>query len=221
MNCRELSELIKSRRSIRKFDSKSIPKETLFKVIEAGIWAPTGSNQQEIRFLIIKSPHLLREFLRFKKIGMPAVVVLLLIDWENYYKEWQGGKLKYHPHKKYLPYIDTGLAMMNMMLMAECLGVKSVPLNVSKHLFYIKDKNNTVFRRFLRKIAIKLCISRFGVRFFYDFCEKELKINTTRYIPSGAIAFGYSNVNLNIGKLKHAGKPVCRKNVNEYIVDVI
>jgi len=39
----ETLQAIKSRRSIRKFKSDMIPKDVLDKIIEAGIYAPTGS----------------------------------------------------------------------------------------------------------------------------------------------------------------------------------
>ena len=42
----DISEVIKSRRSIRKFKSDAIPEEVLSKILEAGTYAPTGKNMQ-------------------------------------------------------------------------------------------------------------------------------------------------------------------------------
>ena len=39
-------EVIKGKRSIRKFEDRSIEKKILHKLVEAGIWAPTGGNSQ-------------------------------------------------------------------------------------------------------------------------------------------------------------------------------
>ncbi|MCM0650514.1 nitroreductase family protein [Clostridium swellfunianum] len=51
----ELLEAIKSRRSIRKFKSEPIPESYIDKLIEAGRIAPSGSNLQPTRYVVIKS----------------------------------------------------------------------------------------------------------------------------------------------------------------------
>lgn len=51
----ELNETIKSRRSIRKFKTNPIPDEYITELIEAGRLAPSGSNLQATRYVIIKS----------------------------------------------------------------------------------------------------------------------------------------------------------------------
>jgi nitroreductase len=47
-------ELIKLRRSIRKFTSQGIEDEQVHQIIEAGMWAPSGLNNQPWRIAIIK-----------------------------------------------------------------------------------------------------------------------------------------------------------------------
>jgi len=47
-------ELIKLRRSIRKFTSQGIEDEQIHHIIEAGMWAPSGLNNQPWRIAIIK-----------------------------------------------------------------------------------------------------------------------------------------------------------------------
>lgn len=47
-------KLIRGRRSIRKFKAEDIPEETIFEILEAGIWAPSGLNNQPWRFIILK-----------------------------------------------------------------------------------------------------------------------------------------------------------------------
>lgn len=54
MDKRETLKLIRSRRSIRKFKKQNIPEETVFEILEAGIWAPSGLNNQPWRFIVIK-----------------------------------------------------------------------------------------------------------------------------------------------------------------------
>lgn len=48
-----LFDIIKSRRSIRKFSSQMPEKWQLEKVIEAGMWAPSGHNKQPWAFIVV------------------------------------------------------------------------------------------------------------------------------------------------------------------------
>jgi nitroreductase len=50
----DVFELIKSRRSIRKFTDKPVFDDMIHKIIEAGRWAPSGMNNQPWKFAIIK-----------------------------------------------------------------------------------------------------------------------------------------------------------------------
>lgn len=54
MNSADVLHLIKSRRSIRKFLRRDIPDKIMYEILEAGIWAPSGLNNQPWRFIILK-----------------------------------------------------------------------------------------------------------------------------------------------------------------------
>lgn len=47
-------EMIKNRRSIRRFKKSSVAEEKINMIIEAGSWAPSGMNNQPWRFAVIK-----------------------------------------------------------------------------------------------------------------------------------------------------------------------
>lgn len=49
----DLEKLIKSRRSIRRWQDKKVPEELLLRAIELATWAPNGGNQQNWRFYVI------------------------------------------------------------------------------------------------------------------------------------------------------------------------
>jgi len=51
-------DVIKNRRSIRKFKDKPIDDDTIRKIIEMGTWAPSGLNNQPWKFVIIKDKEL-------------------------------------------------------------------------------------------------------------------------------------------------------------------
>jgi len=50
-----LVEVIKARRSIRRWEDREVPDEMLVRAIELATWAPSGGNQQAWHFLVIKN----------------------------------------------------------------------------------------------------------------------------------------------------------------------
>lgn len=52
----KLMLLLRERRSVRSYRNKSVPKKLLGRVIEAGRYAPTGSNSQNVRYLVLTTP---------------------------------------------------------------------------------------------------------------------------------------------------------------------
>ena len=57
----ELGELIKTRRSVRKFQDKPVPEDLLLKALELATWAPNGGNYQPWRFLIVNNKSLINQ----------------------------------------------------------------------------------------------------------------------------------------------------------------
>jgi len=58
MNYESLLELVKKRRSTRRFKPDPIPDEYVDKIIEAARWAPSGFNSQPWEFVVVKKPEL-------------------------------------------------------------------------------------------------------------------------------------------------------------------
>ena len=65
LNPKELMDAIKTRRSIRNFKNKEIPKEIIEDIIEAGRFAPTGKNAQNVSFIVLE-----KDKKRFEKIAV-------------------------------------------------------------------------------------------------------------------------------------------------------
>lgn len=57
----DIIELIKSRRSIRKYLDKPLSKEIIDKLVEAAGWAPSGMNEQPWGFIIVEDKSLIKE----------------------------------------------------------------------------------------------------------------------------------------------------------------
>jgi nitroreductase len=58
MSYDEFLNLVKNRRTVRRFKSDPIPDEYVDKIIEAARWAPSGLNQQPWEFVVVKKPEL-------------------------------------------------------------------------------------------------------------------------------------------------------------------
>jgi nitroreductase len=56
----QILERIKSRRSIRKFNSEPIDDAMVDQILTAGIWAPSGKNNQPWKFAVVKNQELLK-----------------------------------------------------------------------------------------------------------------------------------------------------------------
>lgn len=76
-------QLIKSRRSIRKFTGQAVDDETLEQIIEAGTWAPSGLNNQPWKVAVIRNPSTrmaIAPLTRYASIieGAPVLLALFL-----------------------------------------------------------------------------------------------------------------------------------------------
>jgi nitroreductase/NAD-dependent dihydropyrimidine dehydrogenase PreA subunit len=62
----QCAQLIKGRRSIRAYRDRPVPREEIVRLIDIARYAPTGHNEQEVRWLVIDDGERLR---RFEEIG--------------------------------------------------------------------------------------------------------------------------------------------------------
>ena len=60
MELRDLENLIKTRRSIRKWKKDSVPEDPVLRAIEMATWAPNGGNHQNWKFIVVVN----RDFIR-------------------------------------------------------------------------------------------------------------------------------------------------------------
>jgi len=57
----DLHEVIRGRRSIRKYQPKPVPREVVLSVLEAAGWAPSAHNSQPWRFIVVEDSSVKRE----------------------------------------------------------------------------------------------------------------------------------------------------------------
>lgn len=102
------------RRSIRRYLEKIPDREKILKIIEAGIWAPSGLNNQPWRFVIIWSEEVkkkISELTKYKEIVKNAPVLIGVF----LHKDTMYHQIKDHQ--------SAGACIQNMLLSAYALGL--------------------------------------------------------------------------------------------------
>ena len=125
-----MNETIKTlleRRSIRKFKPEQIKEEELKAILEAGMYAPSGANQQSALFVVVQDKETLK-----KLSAMNAAVLGKPID--PYYNA-PTVILVFADKSKITPVEDASLALGNMFNAAASLGLGSCWVHRTKQMF--------------------------------------------------------------------------------------
>ncbi len=110
-----LPDSILSRRSIRRYEAKSVPDDVLRLILEAGRQAPSAVNRQPVKFVVVKDDNIKKEFsngLFNRFIKDAPVVIVSCAD----VKSVLTGKWAV---------VDASIAMQNMVIAAWTLGIGS------------------------------------------------------------------------------------------------
>jgi len=132
----KLLNIFSNRRSIRKFRSKSVPEETVQKIVEIGQRAPSACNLQTYSIIWVKDLEIKEKILdacwASKQMKNVPVVFVICADVRrlgktlDYLKAAHCFKQKSGYAIKLMSIIDASLVAENMTLAAECLGLGSV-----------------------------------------------------------------------------------------------
>jgi nitroreductase len=113
----DLLEGIYSRRSIRQYTGEPVSREHLLEIIKAGIWAPSGLNNQPWRFVIVRDEGVrqgLAALTRYHTvIETSSACIAVFIDKETMYNETKDHQ-------------SMGACLQNMLLAAHALGLGAV-----------------------------------------------------------------------------------------------
>lgn len=136
----EILDLIKNRRTTRVYKEEMITEEELEKIIEAGMWAPSGHNRQPWHFTIIENKDIMKKLNNDTKEASKNTDDALYYGWANsesydtFYNAPVLVLLSYRDDG-FSPIDDLGAATQNMSLAAECLGVGSCWIGFINPLF--------------------------------------------------------------------------------------
>ena len=113
----DIIEMIRSRRSVRKFTPEAVAEEIIEKILEAGRWAPSGLNNQPWRFGIITDAGLKKEIsklTRYSNVVLGATVLIAV---------FLDTHMSYHREKDIQ---GIGACLQNMLLETHSLGLGAV-----------------------------------------------------------------------------------------------
>lgn len=158
----EALELIRTRRSTRKFQERPVEQELLDKIIEAGRYAPSGGNCQSTHFFVITDQNVLSELAELVKqeFSKMEIVPNMYRSLVNSITASKGGNYVFHYNppalivtankKDYGNNIaDCACALENMMLMANALNLGSCWINQLRWL-----NENPVLLAYFRKFGL-------------------------------------------------------------------
>lgn len=113
----DILEILKARRSIRKFQETPVSEELIEKLLEAGRWAPSGMNNQPWRFAVVtesKTREEIAKLTRYSRIVSSArLLIPVFLDKEHSYHQIKDAQA-------------VGACLQNMLLEAHSLGLGAV-----------------------------------------------------------------------------------------------
>ena len=116
---------IRTRRVAKYYDqTRSVPEDMLWTVLEAARWAPTAGNIRVHRFVCVTDKDLIKEIQLFfpgMVAGLPAALIFVCINWDL--AGYQCLKKTYNE-----VYYDVGGYTQNMLLAAHALGLVAGPM---------------------------------------------------------------------------------------------
>lgn len=113
----DILDIIKTRRSVRKYKDQAVTKEFIDKILEAARWAPSAINVQPVRFVVVQDSEIKKKvgdaarfyFLINNHVADAALIIAVCAKDKNY---------------KWAP-LDCAMASQNIMLEAHSLGLGS------------------------------------------------------------------------------------------------
>jgi nitroreductase len=151
-------DIIKQRRSIRKYMPEQIKEAELAVVLEAAAYAPSGHNCQPWHFTVIQNKELIDAISDMAKkvmITSPLEKAQRLGSSENYHLLHNAPtviivsgdteaksplELPHHTFGSYTPLADCAAAIENMLLAAESIGLGSCWIGLVNYFFTLSDE---------------------------------------------------------------------------------
>lgn len=126
----EVLSVIRSRRSVRRYRPDPIPEETLNRIIEAGLWAPSACNEQSWHFTVVTNRELIDRMSAVSKEAMlrlPNEMFVRMAENPDFHVFYHAPVVVVVSGRRdaVSPLVDCSAAIENMILAAASLGIGS------------------------------------------------------------------------------------------------
>jgi nitroreductase len=135
----QIIDVIKRRRSIRAYETRSLPRETVISILEAAKYAPTARNLQQLEYKVITNKDLI------KKISDRITVIVKrehpsfkMRDQHDFFYDAPLLIIITGPKDNAWIYSDAALAVQNIMLYATSIGLGTCFIGMAR--FIEKDE---------------------------------------------------------------------------------
>ena len=123
MDSQKLLEIIKKRRSVRKYSDKEVEKEKILALLEAAQWAPSAGNKQPLEIVVVDDAEtknlLVEAALKQKFIAEAPIVFVICANVERTASRYgERGTLLYCLQ-------DTAASVQNVLLLAKAQGLST------------------------------------------------------------------------------------------------
>ena len=109
MSSQELLRIIYNRRSVRRYERRSVPYDVLRAILEAGRQAPSARNLQPYCFIVVRDPELKKK--------------LVFSEWNRFIEEAPIVIVGCGDSRAKWAIVDVAIALQNMVIAAEALGL--------------------------------------------------------------------------------------------------
>ena len=192
-----VEEVIKRRRSCRRMVLSRIPDATLERLVEAGTWAPSGSNHQNIRFILLKTPKRMALLGKLKApkalVAKASAGILVLADGDVPLKRGEEDIWR-----KLWPQ-NAAAAIQNILLLATAMGLASCWVSFLECMSGTRLTSGKAWRTLLPEYKIPLAMRVMGL------------------VALGQ-AEDHDDHGFPKGDEKHGGQLVVRRGVNSYLL---
>ncbi len=143
----QVIEVIKSRRSTRKYLPDQIKQEELDLILEAGSYAPSAHNEQPWHFTVIQN----KEVIENLDIKTKKIMAKQSIDWVKKMSENEKFKVFYDAptivivsgkENALSPIVDCSAAIQNILLSAESLNIGSCWIGLARFVFELEEERS-------------------------------------------------------------------------------
>jgi nitroreductase len=146
MDYETLLELVKNRRTIRRFKPDPVPDEYVTRILEVARWAPSGFNMQPWEFVVVKDPEI------------KAAMLRLLDDYRTLIGKIESVREPWQRVPK-APYRDPEMDFHNAPVFILVMGDTRIQTGLPMMVRYEMERKQTIYTSSLANAYLYMCLA--------------------------------------------------------------